>query len=195
MNLVFDDICGKEQFSPRRFNCCLRNRQLEDPHFIRFHLFVQNMRDTRDRDINRLNAIWHYAGIADFARPRLLLLRRVSHMFPPPEAIVPCLREAAFGDMVPLRNFVFDNSLITTFVERWCPEIYTFHLSQGETTITLQDVAYHFGLREHREPVGDASVTSTSGTTRRCGSWWSGYSVLGLQWYHNRGRRERSRFR
>ncbi|XP_020971674.1 uncharacterized protein LOC107625508 isoform X2 [Arachis ipaensis] len=45
MNLVFDDICGKEQFSPRRFNCCLRNRQLEDPHFIRFHLFVQNMRD------------------------------------------------------------------------------------------------------------------------------------------------------
>ncbi|RYR26262.1 hypothetical protein Ahy_B02g060476 isoform B [Arachis hypogaea] len=48
MNLVFDDICGKEQFSPRRFNCCLRNRQLEDPHFIRFHLFVQNMRGAKE---------------------------------------------------------------------------------------------------------------------------------------------------
>ncbi|KAL4394368.1 hypothetical protein S83_004766 [Arachis hypogaea] len=41
---------ARNSFSPRRFNCCLRNRQLEDPHFIRFHLFVQNMRD-------RLNAL------------------------------------------------------------------------------------------------------------------------------------------
>ncbi|QHN87313.1 uncharacterized protein DS421_16g553980 [Arachis hypogaea] len=74
--------------------------------------------DTRDRDINRLNATWHYTGIADFARPRLLLPWRVSHTLPPPDAIVPYLREAGFGDMLPLRDFIFDNSLITAFVER-----------------------------------------------------------------------------
>ncbi|QHO12582.1 uncharacterized protein DS421_15g508170 [Arachis hypogaea] len=93
--------------------------------------------NTRDRDINRLNVTWHYARTADFARSRLLLPRRVSHTLPPPDAIVPYLREARFGDMVLLRNFVFDNSLITTFVERWRSETYMFHLPWGKATITL----------------------------------------------------------
>ncbi|QHN96688.1 uncharacterized protein DS421_18g620740 [Arachis hypogaea] len=84
--------------------------------------------DACDQDINRLNATWHYARAANFTRPRLLLPRQVSHTLPPPEAIVPYLREARFSDTVPLRNFVFDNSLIMTFVERWRPESHTFHL-------------------------------------------------------------------
>ncbi|QHO16877.1 uncharacterized protein DS421_10g307390 [Arachis hypogaea] len=54
--------------------------------------------DNHDRDINRLNATWHIAGTEDFERPRLLLPRRVSHTFPPPDAIVPYLREAGFDD-------------------------------------------------------------------------------------------------
>ncbi|QHO06313.1 uncharacterized protein DS421_14g453600 [Arachis hypogaea] len=44
-------------------------------------------------------------------RPHLFLPRRVSHTLPPPNAIFPYLREAGFGDTVPLR-FTFDNSLI-----------------------------------------------------------------------------------
>ncbi|RYQ85887.1 hypothetical protein Ahy_B10g105514 [Arachis hypogaea] len=72
--------------------------------------------DNHDADINQLN------------RPRLFLPRRVSHTLPPLDAIVPYLREAGFGDAVPLKNFVFDNSLTTIFVERWCPEIHTFYL-------------------------------------------------------------------
>ncbi|RYR11198.1 hypothetical protein Ahy_B05g079672 [Arachis hypogaea] len=74
-----------------------------------------------------------------FARSRLLLPRKVSHTLPPSNAIVSYLREAGFDDTLPLRDFVFDNSLIT---------------AMGECTITLQDVAYHLGLRAHREPVG-----------------------------------------
>ncbi|RYR34086.1 hypothetical protein Ahy_A10g048804 [Arachis hypogaea] len=58
-----------------------------------------------------------------------------------------------------LRDFTFDNSLISTLVERWRPETHTFHLPWDEVTITLQDVAYHLGLRAHRNPVGGACVT------------------------------------
>ncbi|QHN94139.1 uncharacterized protein DS421_17g598690 [Arachis hypogaea] len=41
-----------------------------------------------DGDINRLNETSHYAGTADFERPRLLLPRRVNHTLLPPDAIV-----------------------------------------------------------------------------------------------------------
>ncbi|RYR53036.1 hypothetical protein Ahy_A06g027891 [Arachis hypogaea] len=39
-------------------------------------------------------------------------------------------------------------------MEHWRSKTYTFHLSCGECTITLPDVAYHLGLRTHGEPVG-----------------------------------------
>ncbi|RYR25442.1 hypothetical protein Ahy_B02g059191 [Arachis hypogaea] len=64
-------------------------------------------------------------------RPRLLLPRRVSHALLPPDAIVPYLREAGFGDTVSLRNFIFENSLITAFMEQWHPETHTFYLPWG----------------------------------------------------------------
>ena len=39
-----------------------------------------------------------------------------------------------------------DHGLITTLVERWQLETYTFHLPYGEMSITLQDVEVIFGL-------------------------------------------------
>ncbi|QHN84453.1 uncharacterized protein DS421_16g528750 [Arachis hypogaea] len=120
-----------------------------------------------DGDINKLNETSHYAGAADFERSRLLLPRRVSHTLPPLDAIVPYLAEAGFGDMVSLRDFTFDNFLISALVERWRPETHTFHLPWSEVTITLQDVAYHLDLRAHRNPVGGACVTLVGGTTAR----------------------------
>ncbi|CAN1178640.1 Serine/threonine-protein phosphatase 7 long form homolog [Linum perenne] len=39
-----------------------------------------------------------------------------------------------------------DLELITTLVERWCPETNTFHLYHGEATITLEDVHFISGL-------------------------------------------------
>ncbi|QHO19267.1 uncharacterized protein DS421_11g327390 [Arachis hypogaea] len=101
-----------------------------------------------DGDINRLNETTHYAGAADFERPRLLLSQRVSHTLPPPDAIVPYLAKAGFGDTVPLRDFTFDNSLISTLVEHWRPETHTFHLLWGEVV-----------------PYGDVGV---SGAAARC---------------------------
>ncbi|RYR66154.1 hypothetical protein Ahy_A03g012101 [Arachis hypogaea] len=87
-----------------------------------------------DRDINRLNETT--SGRLT-SRPHLLLPRRVSHTLPPLDAIVPYLAEAGFGDTVPLKDFTFDNSLISALVERRRRETHTFHLPWGEVTITL----------------------------------------------------------
>ncbi|KAG9442173.1 hypothetical protein H6P81_018027 [Aristolochia fimbriata] len=52
-----------------------------------------------------------------------------------------------------------DKPLITALVERWKSETNTFHLANGETTITLEDVAVLLGLRVD----GDAVTGSTRG--------------------------------
>ncbi|KAF1863100.1 hypothetical protein Lal_00041087 [Lupinus albus] len=50
-----------------------------------------------------------------------------------------------------------NNHLVTALVERWRPKTHTFHLPNGECTITLEDVAYQLGL--HID--GDAVTGST----------------------------------
>ncbi|RYR54789.1 hypothetical protein Ahy_A06g030065 [Arachis hypogaea] len=42
--------------------------------------------------------------------------------------------------------FRLDEPLVSAFVERWRPEMHTFHMPFGECMITLSDVAYHLGL-------------------------------------------------
>ncbi|XP_016178940.1 inverted formin-2-like [Arachis ipaensis] len=51
----------------------------------------------RTGDINRLNDIWHVAGVLDLERPRLLLPRRVTLGLPPPPILLPYIREVELG--------------------------------------------------------------------------------------------------
>src|SRR5947207_6933820 len=58
-------------------------------------------------------------------------------------------------------RFQLDRSLLTALVDRWRPEMHTFHLPCGEMALTLQDVAYLLGLPLVGEAVGPRVVQPT----------------------------------
>ncbi|RYR39785.1 hypothetical protein Ahy_A09g045384 isoform B [Arachis hypogaea] len=69
--------------------------------------------------------------------------------------IVSYLQMVGLAHLTRLNDYWFrlDEPLVSTFVDRWRPEMHTFHLSFGECMITLQDVAYQLGLSIHEQYV------------------------------------------
>ena len=67
------------------------------------------------------------------------------------------LQRASFYGVARLGFISLNWHLITTFVDRWRPETHTFHLPQGECTITLQDIAILLGF-----PVDGVAVTGST---------------------------------
>ena len=57
------------------------------------------------------------------------------------------ITEAGFEGLFKVPNLELDHSLITALVERWHPEMHTFHLPYGEMGITLQDIEVMLGVR------------------------------------------------
>ncbi|KAL6339402.1 hypothetical protein AAG906_032934 [Vitis piasezkii] len=108
--------------------------------------------DSKELHCRRREAIFHRTSVLD-------------------GRIIPLLQQAGFYGVARLGFISLDWHLITAFVERWRLETHTFHLPQGECTITLQDIAMLIGL-----PVdGDVVTGSTCLDWRRvC------YSLLGL---------------
>ncbi|KAF1881845.1 hypothetical protein Lal_00042560 [Lupinus albus] len=87
-----------------------------------------------------------------------LLRLQDSHSLPN-ERVLQLIRNTAFGPMLDIDVVEINNHLLTAMVERWRPETHTFHLPNGECTITLQDVAYQLGLPIDGKPItGDTSL-------------------------------------
>ena len=69
------------------------------------------------------------------------------------------MRQTGLHYLAEIDRMVIDHALITGLVERWRPETNTFHFPSGEATITLEDVAYIYGLPIDGPPVTGCTYT------------------------------------
>ena len=67
--------------------------------------------------------------------------------------VIELLQLTGFYGLARIGYFQLDHHLVTVLVERWRLKTHTFHLLEGECTVTLQDVAVQTGLRIDGEPV------------------------------------------
>ncbi|QHO11744.1 uncharacterized protein DS421_15g500830 [Arachis hypogaea] len=106
-------------------------------------------------DMYRLNGIAHVAGFIDEEPTRCVRTIRRQQKMILHDRIMPYLDSAGLLHVARLNDYWFklDEPLISAFVERWRPETHTFHMPFGECTVTLQDVAYQFGLPVDGFPV------------------------------------------
>ncbi|KAG8477116.1 hypothetical protein CXB51_031103 [Gossypium anomalum] len=81
------------------------------------------------------------------------------------------LELVGFGSAALTRTFDLRYDLISALFERWRAETHTFHLSCGECTVILEDVALHFGL-----PIDGDAVTGVSAIAKSAALC---YSLLG----------------
>ncbi|KAL9670527.1 hypothetical protein QQ045_008080 [Rhodiola kirilowii] len=75
---------------------------------------------------------------------------------------------AGFYPWTQVASVMLDPTLLTAAIERWRPETHTFHLNDGEATITLQDVSLLTGL-----PVEGMPVTGRSQINFEERSWFT----------------------
>ncbi|XP_016722736.1 protein MAIN-LIKE 2-like [Gossypium hirsutum] len=80
--------------------------------------------------------------------------------YSPDAQLMPYLESAGFGSAVLTRTFDLRYE-ISALVESWRPETHTFHLLYGECTVTLEDVALHFGL-----PIIGSAITGVNAITK-----------------------------
>ncbi|XP_017613467.1 serine/threonine-protein phosphatase 7 long form homolog [Gossypium arboreum] len=97
------------------------------------------------------------SSINEMVEYRALKGRIHSVGFQPNECLIPFLELAGFGSAALIWTFNLRYDLISALVERWRPETHTYHLSCGECTITLEDVALQLGL-----PIDGNAVTGVS---------------------------------
>lgn len=68
---------------------------------------------------------------------------------------------AGFGGVARSRYYTLDHRLVTALVKSWRSETHTFHLTCGEATITLEDVAILWGLPIDGEAITDENCNKS----------------------------------
>ncbi|MFQ6629941.1 hypothetical protein Gotur_008152 [Gossypium turneri] len=86
----------------------------------------------------------------------------IRNMHAPPSPLVEnYLWEAGFWHVATVgRGCKLDPKLISALIERWRPEMHTFHLPCGECTITLEYVSLQLGLPVDGQPVTGSAQSS-----------------------------------
>ncbi|RYQ84683.1 hypothetical protein Ahy_B10g104137 [Arachis hypogaea] len=105
-----------------------------------------------ENHLYRLNDIAHVVGsIIEELNRCIYNVRRQQNM-PLHDRIIPYLKISLYHlSRLNTHWFWVDEHMVSIFIERWCPEMHTFHMPFGECTITLQDVSYQLGLFVDRE--------------------------------------------
>lgn len=78
------------------------------------------------------------------------------------------IRQTGLEHLAKIKKIELDHGLITALVERWRPETNTFHLTSGETTVTLEDIAYIYGLPIDGLPVNGRTFTNPLSMVKLC---------------------------
>ncbi|KAG9453145.1 hypothetical protein H6P81_006049 [Aristolochia fimbriata] len=109
-----------------------------------------------DQDSHRSEVIWHGEDPGCLECTEHFQTLR---LWPVDERMLPYIKATGFGALYRVQWLRLDKLLITALVERWRSETNTFHLANGEMTITLEDVVVLLGLCVD----GDAVTGSTRG--------------------------------
>ncbi|KAG9450575.1 hypothetical protein H6P81_010540 [Aristolochia fimbriata] len=96
-----------------------------------------------DQDSHRSESIWH--GEDPGCLECTEHFQTLRH-WPMDERMLPYVEAVGFGALHRVQWLRLDKPLITALVERWRSETNTFHLANGEMTITLEDVRILLGL-------------------------------------------------
>ena len=78
------------------------------------------------------------------------------------------IRQIGLEQLARIKKIELDHGLITALVEQWRPETNTFHLNSGEATVTLEDVAYDYGLPIDGLPVNGHTFSSPLAIVKVC---------------------------
>ncbi|XP_057718162.1 protein MAIN-LIKE 1-like [Arachis stenosperma] len=97
-----------------------------------------------ERSLYRFNGVAHIADSINEEPSRCIYSVWRQQNMPLHDRIIPYLERAGLYHIARLntRWFWINESLVSTFIERWRLEAHTFHKSFEEFTITLQDVGY-----------------------------------------------------
>ncbi|RWR90909.1 serine/threonine-protein phosphatase 7 long form [Cinnamomum micranthum f. kanehirae] len=78
------------------------------------------------------------------------------------------IQETGLLHLSKLQKIAIDHALISALVERWRQETNTFHLASGKATVTLEDVAYIYGLPINGRVVTGRTFSSPTTVSMVC---------------------------